>query len=242
MQFGKVTQPELVDFRLPQDHKDTKQVLKNTASGNLSVYVGCAKWNRQDLKGFYPRGTKDELAYYSSQFNSIELNATFYSIFPEDQFVKWYHKTPKEFKFFPKLVQNISHLKRLNEDVQPYVDEYCAHVILLKDKLGTVFLLLHGNFDTAGRRDLLHMRLTNSEAFIRYVGANHTSDYSRLDEWVERLKIWKDQGISNIHFFVHQNLEVESPLLAGYFIKKLNTHLNTQLHIPGHTSNNFTLF
>ena len=296
MQFGKVTQPELVDFRLPQDHKDTKQVLKNTASGNLSVYVGCAKWNRQDLKGFYPRGTKDELAYYSSQFNSIELNATFYRIFPEDQFVKWYHKTPKEFKFFPKLVQNISHLKRLNEDVQPYVDEYCAHVIHLKDKLGTVFLQLHGNFgpknfdrvirfieqwpreirlavefrhtdwfndesvatelyellenynvsniitDTAGRRDLLHMRLTSNEAFIRYVGANHTSDYSRLDEWVERLKIWKDQGISNIHFFVHQNLEVESPLLAGYFIKKLNTHLNTQLHIPGHTSNNFTLF
>ncbi|MEW7277422.1 DUF72 domain-containing protein [Aquimarina sp. 2201CG1-2-11] len=296
MQFGKVTQPELIDFRLPQDHKDTEHVLKNTASGNLSVHVGCAKWNRQDLKGFYPRGTKDELEYYSSQFNSIELNATFYRIFPEDQFVKWYLKTPKGFKFFPKLVQNISHLKRLNEDVQPYVDEYCANVIHLKEKLGTVFLQLHGNFgpknfdrvirfieqwpkeirlavefrhtdwfndsmvatelyellennnisniitDTAGRRDLLHMRLTNNEAFIRYVGANHASDYSRLDEWVARLKVWKDQGISNIHFFVHQNLEVESPLLAGYFIKKLNTHLGTGLHIPGHTSNNLTLF
>ena len=27
------------------------------------IYVGCAKWNRADLKGFYPRGTKDELGY-----------------------------------------------------------------------------------------------------------------------------------------------------------------------------------
>ena len=27
--------------------------------------------------------------------------------------------------------------------------------------------------DTAGRRDLLHMRLTNPSVFVRYVGANH---------------------------------------------------------------------
>lgn len=296
MQFGKVINPELIDFNLPQDHEDTQRVLRNTATGNLSVHVGCAKWNRQDLKGFYPRGTKDELEYYSSQFNSIELNATFYRIFPEDQFIKWHDKTPDGFKFFPKLVQNISHLKRLNEDVQPYVDHYLANTIHLKEKLGTIFLQLHGNFgsknfdrvirfiekwpkeirlavefrhtdwfndrnvaedlynllennsisniitDTAGRRDLLHMRLTNNEAFIRYVGANHHTDYARLDDWVERLALWKNQGISHIHFFVHQNIEKESPLLSGYFIDKLNTRLGTQLHIPGHTSNNLTLF
>ena len=34
--------------------------------------------------------------------------------------------------------------------------------------------------DTAGRRDLMHMRLTNPTAFVRYVGANHESDYTRL--------------------------------------------------------------
>jgi len=34
--------------------------------------------------------------------------------------------------------------------------------------------------DMAGRRDLMHMRLTNNEAFIRYVVANHESDYERL--------------------------------------------------------------
>ena len=68
--------------------------------------------------------------------------------------------------------------------------------------------------DTAGRRDLLHMRLTNKEAFIRYVGANHQTDYSRLDSWVSRLKSWKNKGIEDIHFFVHQNIEKESPLLS----------------------------
>jgi uncharacterized protein YecE (DUF72 family) len=47
---------------------------------DIQVCIGCAKWNRSDLKGFYPRGTKDELTYYSLKLNSVELNATFYSI------------------------------------------------------------------------------------------------------------------------------------------------------------------
>ncbi|WP_103070530.1 DUF72 domain-containing protein [Aquimarina sediminis] len=296
MQFGKVEHPDTIDFTLPEDHKKTEEVLKNSNKKKVSVHVGCAKWNRQDLKGFYPRGTKDELEYYSRQFNSIELNATFYRIFPEDQFKKWYKKTPEGFKFFPKLVQNISHLKRLNDDVQPYVDEYLSNVIHLREKLGTIFLQLHGNFapknfdrvvqfvekwpkeirlavefrhtdwfndpvvadelyellednnitniitDTAGRRDLLHMRLTNDEAFIRYVGANHKTDYTRLDDWVKRLTSWKNKGINHIHFFVHQNIEEESPLLSKYFINKLNSCIGTELNLPNHLSDDLQLF
>lgn len=296
MKFGKVEYPEHISFVLPEDHKDTKAVLGKGKSKDISIYVGCAKWNKQDLKGFYPKGTKDELQYYSRQFNSIELNATFYRIFPEDQFKKWYDKTPDNFKFFPKLVQNISHLKRLNDDVQPYVDQYLASAIHLKEKLGTIFLQMHSNFapkyfervanfverwpkelrlaiefrhtdwfnddvvanelyqllesnnianiitDSAGRRDLLHMRLTNKEAFVRYVGANHETDYGRLDVWVERLKSWKEQGVEDIHFFVHQNVEKESPLLSKYFIELLNKELGSQLTLPNHSSEGPTLF
>ncbi|WP_405206091.1 DUF72 domain-containing protein [Aquimarina sp. LLG6339-5] len=296
MKFGKVEHPENINFVLPEDHQDTLKVLQKEGSNDVSVYVGCAKWNKQDLKGFYPRGTKDELHYYSRQFNCIELNATFYRIFSEDQFKKWYDKTPEGFKFFPKLVQNISHLKRLNEDVQPYVDQYVANAVHLKEKLGTIFLQMHSNFapkyfervirfvekwpkelslaiefrhtdwfndevvaselydllessnvsniitDSAGRRDLLHMRLTNKEAFIRYVGANHETDYTRLEEWVTRLKTWKDQGIKDIHFFVHQNIEKESPLLSKFFIELINNRLNTRLSLPNHSSDGTTLF
>ena len=86
--------------------------------------------------------------------------------------------------------------------------------------------------DTAGRRDIMHMRLTNNEAFIRYVGANHPSDYGRLDDWVHKLVAWKAQGLKNIHFFIHQNIELESPLLSAYFIKNLNKKLGCNLIIP----------
>ena len=146
MKFGKVEHPELIDFTMPGDHPKTKEVLKRTKNDNpLEVYVGCAKWNRQDLKGFYPRGTKDELVYYASQFNSIELNATFYRFFPPEQYEKWYEKTPSDFKFFPKLNQEISHWKRLNA-VEESIKNYVYAASNLKEKLGTVFLQMHSNF------------------------------------------------------------------------------------------------
>lgn len=288
MKFGKVEHPELIDFSIPQDHPDTEVLFAKYKEEDqpLKVNVGCAKWNRQDLKNFYPRGTKDELAYYSTQFNCIELNATFYRIFPAKTYEGWYEKTPDNFKFFPKIVQNVSHLRRLNEQAYPILEEYLNVTANLKEKLGTMFLQMHNNFspkdwdrvvrfvenwpkefslamefrhtdwfndekvaqelyhlleentianilvDTAGRRDIMHMRLTNNEAFIRYVGANHESDYSRLDDWVEKLYDWKQKGLKNIHFFVHQNLELESPLLSVYFIQKLNERLNLDLKIP----------
>lgn len=286
MKFGSVDNPESIDFSIPSDHKDTARVLSKYKDDNVpEIFVGCAKWNRTDLKGFYPRGTKDELVHYATQFNSIELNATFYRIFPPEQFAAWYDKTPENFKFFPKLNQEISHWKRLN-DVKAIVENYLYNASNLKEKLGTIFLQMHSNFapkdfdrvinfveswpkeialavefrhtnwyndeivanelfdlletnqisnvivDTAGRRDLMHMRLTNSTAFIRYVGANHETDYTRLDDWVDRLKQWQEQGIKEIDFFVHQNIEKASPLLSAYFIEKLNSALGCNLKIP----------
>ena len=124
MKFGSVSNPENIDVTLPADHLETASVLKKSGfKEKPAVYVGCAKWNRSDLKGFYPRGTKDELTYYATQFNSIELNATFYNFYNEEQFKSWADKTPDNFRFFPKINQMISHLKRLN-DVSQYTDEY----------------------------------------------------------------------------------------------------------------------
>ncbi|NJO88043.1 MAG: DUF72 domain-containing protein [Chloroflexia bacterium] len=286
MKFGKVDNPEIVDFTIPQDHPQTADVLKKYGSKKKpEIYVGCAKWNKTDLKNFYPRGTKDELEYYSTQFNSIELNATFYRIFPPEQFAKWKEKTPENFRFFPKISQDISHLRRLN-NTEEILERYLDAASNLEERLGMIFLQMHNNFapkdfdrvirfvenwpkeiplaiefrhtdwyndekvadelydllekhqitniivDTAGRRDLMHMRLTSPSAFIRYVGANIDSDYSRLDAWFERIKTWIEQGINNVYFFVHQNLEKESPFLSAHLIKRLNNELGFNLPVP----------
>ena len=76
------------------------------------------------------------------------------------------------------------------------------------------------------------MRLTTPRAFVRWVGANHESDRTRLDEWVERIANWKDQGLAELDFFVHQNIEKESPLLSAYFIEKLNKRIGSNMAVP----------
>jgi len=287
MKFGQVENPGRVDFTIPSDHPDTSKVLKQTLKSDVfEAYVGCAKWNKKDLKNFYPKGVKDELAYYSSQFNCIELNATFYRLFPPATFDNWYKMVPKNFGFFPKLEQSISHFRRL-KDVKEIVEHNVANMSHLREKLGMPFLQMHDNFrpknferveafvknwtyevplamefrhtdwyndaaqssklydllethkitnilvDTAGRRDLMHMRLTTSTAFIRWVGANEPqSDRSRLDEWIERISKWKRLGLQKLIFIVHQNDEQESPALAAHFIERLNKKIGTTLPIP----------
>ena len=286
MKFGSVDNPGDISFSLPEDHSDTAKLLSQYEKVEIpSAYVGCAKWNPKDLKSLYPKGTGDKLQYYGQQFNSVELNATFYNTFDADQIADWNSRVPENFKFFPKVNRYISHLKWLN-DIESAVDDYYDSIIHFKEKLGTVFLQLRGKFapkyfdrvqnfieywpaelslavefrhpdwfgdeevaedlyalleehnvanvitDTAGRRDLLHMRPTSNEVFIRYVGANHASDFTRLDDWVDRLESWTELGLGNIHFFVHQNNEKKSPELAAYFIKNLNDTLSTELNIP----------
>ena len=100
------------------------------------------------------------------------------------------------------------------------------YALLEKKKMANVLV------DTAGRRDLMHMRITAQTAFVRYVGANHVTDYKRLDDWIERIALWKEQGLKKLYFFVHQHIEEASPLLSAYFIEKLNKKIGTTLTIP----------
>jgi uncharacterized protein YecE (DUF72 family) len=86
--------------------------------------------------------------------------------------------------------------------------------------------------DVSGRRDVLHMNLTTPEAFIRFVGngeAHRQLDFKRIDEWVIRLKSWFDNGLQKVYFFVHQDDEKDTPMLADYVIKEFNKHLKSNL-------------
>ncbi len=285
MKFGKLEDTSHIDFTFPKDHHDTERVLNRNKDGLGNISIGCAKWSKNDLKGFYPKGTKDELTYYATQFNSIELNATFYGMPAPAQIQTWKEKTPAHFTFFPKVPNTISHFRRLIDVTDP-VTQFATSIMNFEEKLGMAFLQLHDNFkpqdyerlekfvrewpeeiplaielrnmewftdesrfnttcrlfeqhhmtniivDTAGRRDVLHMRLTTPDIFIRYVAANTETDYRRLDDWVERLTQWKEQGLRNVSFFIHQDIEAASPLLFAYFIQKINDKWKTDLHIP----------
>jgi len=99
--------------------------------------------------------------------------------------------------------------------------------------------------DVAGRRDVLHQRLTNKTAFVRFVANNlHPSDYKRMDDWVQRFYLWINQGLENLYFFVHTPDKSLTPELAIYFIKQLNKISGLNIKAPEIQKNNIenTLF
>jgi len=87
--------------------------------------------------------------------------------------------------------------------------------------------------DAAGRRDCVHMRLTTPQAFIRFVGNGlHPTDYTRIDEWVDRICKWFNEGIEKVYFFMHQHEELHSPELCQYLIQQINTKCHLKLKEP----------
>jgi uncharacterized protein YecE (DUF72 family) len=87
--------------------------------------------------------------------------------------------------------------------------------------------------DVAGRRDVLHQRLTTPIAMIRFVGHNlHQTDYARIDAWVEKLMSWIHQGLQTVYFFVHEPDNITSPELVLYLIKQLNQQGDFQITPP----------
>jgi uncharacterized protein YecE (DUF72 family) len=87
--------------------------------------------------------------------------------------------------------------------------------------------------DTAGRRDCAHMDLTIPKTFIRFVGNSlHPTDYTRIDDWVNRIHYWLQQGMKEVYFFMHMHDEAYSPELTVYMVDKIKAVCGIDLIKP----------
>jgi len=84
--------------------------------------------------------------------------------------------------------------------------------------------------DVAGRRDVLHMRLTTPVAFIRFVtNGLHPLDYQRADAWAQRIAEWAGKGLQELYFFIHSPEEQTSPEMMAYVIDRFNERVGAGL-------------
>lgn len=152
MDFGKVDPSLLngIDFTLPADGTFT-QLLSGKRVANPKVYVGGPVWTAEAWKGdIYPTTAKptELLAHYVNHFNAIELNATYYKIYPETTIRKWAEKAQgKDFLFCPKISQIISHYGDLSsQKAKDDTDRFLEGIIAFGEHLGPVFLQLSERF------------------------------------------------------------------------------------------------
>lgn len=153
MEFGRVTPEELIniDFTLPPDAPLTVETLTSAKNEQpMQIHVGCAKWGRKEWVGqIYPPKTKDAnfLDEYVKHFDCIELNATFYNVYPPATIAKWKEKAESNanFKFCPKFSQSISHIKRL-KNAEEVTTTFYEGITAFGEKLGPLFLQLSDNY------------------------------------------------------------------------------------------------
>lgn len=293
MEFGHIEEGlESIDFSLPPDSEGTISTLKSAATGEkLQIYVGASKWGEKSWTGkIYPPKTPDRefLPLYCQNFNTVEFGATFYTNYTADDMDRWIRQVAAapDFKFCPRMPQQISHVRRL-KNAEERTAQFYQSLSVIGNHLGPLILQLGENFspklfsnlqgylpglprtipvhveirnknwfvdgeernnyfellrelgvgtvisDTAGRRDAVHMELTRDEVLIRFVGNNLApSDYTRMDGWVERFKVWQGLGLKKIWFFMHQNDERYVPEACDYLIKRMNEQLGTQVARP----------
>ena len=113
------------------------------------IRVGISGWRYAPWRGvFYPKGLrqKDELAYASERFATIEINGTFYSLQRPELFAAWYASTPKDFIFAVKGGRFITHMKRLRDVETPLANFFASGVLRLKEKLGPILWQFPPNF------------------------------------------------------------------------------------------------
>lgn len=107
----------------------------------MKWHIGCSGFMYRDWKElFYPAGVrqKDWLQYYSTQFDTLEINSTFYK-FPEAKNLeKFYDKTSDGFLFSLKAPRVITHYKKLKDCDQQFSDLYEAAEKGLREKLGPI--------------------------------------------------------------------------------------------------------
>ena len=110
--------------------------------GEENLLLGTSAFTANGWAGsFYPTGTnpKNYLAYYSTKFQTVEVDSTFYGTPSTETVSRWYLKTPTNFVFAAKVPQVVTHEKML-VDCETEFEEFVDRMQILDSKLGPLLL------------------------------------------------------------------------------------------------------
>ena len=113
-------------------------------SGSGHVRVGTSGWHYEHWRGaFYPADVPPGqwLDFYVEQFDTVEINNTFYRLPAESTFEAWHEAAPPGFVFAVKASRYITHMKKLRDPEEPLAN-FVERAGLLGDRLGPILFQL----------------------------------------------------------------------------------------------------
>jgi uncharacterized protein YecE (DUF72 family) len=130
-------------LRVQSEKDNAPRVTPDSASAKKSdakhYFIGCSGWFYWRWRGdFYPEGlpTSAWFPHYASQFETVEINASFYS-WPTEATVKTWMKQAegKEFIYTVKVCELITHVKRF-ESTKTLVKDFGYIADMLGSRMG----------------------------------------------------------------------------------------------------------
>jgi uncharacterized protein YecE (DUF72 family) len=131
----------------------------------MGVYIGTSGWSYDHWQGvLYPYGVApwQRLGYYVQQFETVELNSSFYRWPTLTAFKSWQHRLPPDFLISVKAPRGLTHTKRLYAP-EKWIDRIKACWHELRDKRAVLLVQLSPLFGP---------------------------DYKRLEYFLQRIPQW----------------------------------------------------
>jgi uncharacterized protein YecE (DUF72 family) len=204
MKFGRLEASALsqISWALPTDPPATQALLDKLPlrTQAASIYIGCSVWTDRSFVGtVYPRGTpgKDFLKIYCQQFNTVELNTTFYSIPSVEKVQKWKEAATPGFQFCPKVPRSISHGSNM-EVQRRLLDIFIDAVLHFEQALGTTFMQLPPYFQTSSMKTLQRLLVHVPQGFPLAVELRHPSWFSDLVAQQELFGFLREHDIAAV--------------------------------------------
>ena len=120
-------------------------------------YIGTMGFGYKPWQGtFYPDKLPkaQQLAYYASRFNALEMDSTFYGAPRLETVERWREIAPVDFRYCPKAPREITHDLRLAPATAAVLDNFVDTMRVLGDRLGPIVFQFPPDFSAAERGNL----------------------------------------------------------------------------------------
>ena len=171
----------------------------------MNFFVGTSGYSYKEWCGsFYPEKypPKQMLQFYGKQFNSVEINNTFYRFPKKEVLSSWAEQVPDQFRFSIKASQKITHFQRLKEDSKENLEYLFELLPSLDNKLGVVLFQLPPNM----KKDIERLR-----NFLNYLPTDYKIVFEfRNESWFED-DIYQLLSDKNIALCINDSEEGSTP-------------------------------
>jgi uncharacterized protein YecE (DUF72 family) len=174
---------------------------------SCDVRIGTSGWHYVHWRGvFYPEDLPKNkwLEHYAKEFDTVEINNTFYQLPKEETFKNWHKQAPKDFLFSVKANRYITHVKRL-KDVQEPLERFFKGVRCLKRNLGPVLYQLPPS---------MHKDIERLRGFLKLLPEKLKAIFEfRHESWFSE-ETYKLLSEYNVGFCVHDLWQKGTPRIV----------------------------